>query len=45
MKLGRDDQLQPVEPRAERTDVTLELLERPGRIPGDARGLQRCDEE
>src|SRR5207237_4932617 len=45
MKLGSDHELQSVERGAERTHVTLELLERSGGIPGDARRLQRCDEE
>ena len=45
MKLGSDHELQSVERGAERTHVTLELLERSGGIPGDARRLQRRDEE
>ena len=45
MQLGCEDELQPVERRAERAHVTFELLERRGRISGNARRLQCRDEE
>ena len=45
VELGHDDELQPLEGRAQRADVPLELVERRGLIAGNSRRLQRGYEE
>jgi hypothetical protein len=45
VQLGRDDELEAVKRRAERAHVALEAGECRRRIPGNARALERGDEE